>query len=1017
MRQPGKCYFLYIAILSIIVTAVSPAAAQYFGRNKAQYKTFDFKVEQTPHFNIYHYLKNDSLVTGLAQASERWYLMHQLVFKDTFKTRNPIIFYNNHADFQQTSTISGMIGVGTGGVTEGLKNRIVMPLTESNAQTDHVLGHELVHAFQYHLLKSGDSTSLTSIRNLPLWMVEGLAEYMSIGSVDAHTSMWMRDAVLQEDIPSIKDLSTSNKYFPYRYGHSFWAFTAGVWGDTVIAPLFIETAKYGYEQAIENIFNFDAETLSAMWRETLKKHYGQYIEDSAQEISGIKLLSDKNSGEINISPSLSPDGSLIAFLSEKNIFTIDLFLANAKTGNIIKKLSSTVQNDHIDAFSFLESAGTWSPFSNKFAFVVFSKGKNKLSIVDVASGKNEEFELEGVSAFSNPAWSPDGDHIVVTGLVNGQSDLYLYDVTTKEVQQLTNDAYSDLQPSWSPDGRKIVFSTDRPVKNKQGHHLAILSLNNDSINIIPVFPGADNLNPAYSPDQQSIYFLSDRDGFRNLYRYSPGSGATYQLTDYFTGISGITSFSPALSIARESNSLAYSHYLEGNYTIYKANLNAFSEKPVSADSVIFAAAILPPARKVSVNIVAANLNQPEQFEPVPEDSIKQVPYKPNFKLDYISSTAGVGVSTGQFGTGLAGGVNMLFGDILGYNKIFAAASINGEIHDFGGQIGYLNQKHKINWGVLASHIPYRYSRFSIRPDTINYQGDTLEVSNLIIDNLRTFQDQIGIFSSYPISQTKRFELGATFNWYSHRYDRINNYYYQGIFLDHDEEKLDAPLGFNFQQVNFAFVGDNSYFGLASPMLGHRYRFSVQKYFGTVNFYSVLADYRKYFFFKPFSVGFRLMHHARYGQDVGNNVLPPLSISYPTLIRGYNGQSENELEAIRKGYFSPSQLFGNKTLVGNVELRLPFSGPEKLALIKSGIFFTELAFFVDGGLAWDYNQENPTDQPQTSLFEISSKPVFSTGVSFRINLFGAMVIEPFYAFPIRKNGLSGGTFGLNFSPGW
>src|SRR5690606_35086326 len=126
------------------------------------------------------------------------------------------LFYNNHADFQQTTAIHGMIGTGTGGVTEGLRNRVVMPFTFTNQQTHHVLGHELVHAFQYNMIIHGDSTSLQNMGNFPLWMVEGLAEFMSIGRYDAHTAMWMRDAVLHDDMPDHKTIHNPD-YFHYRW--------------------------------------------------------------------------------------------------------------------------------------------------------------------------------------------------------------------------------------------------------------------------------------------------------------------------------------------------------------------------------------------------------------------------------------------------------------------------------------------------------------------------------------------------------------------------------------------------------------------------------------------------------------------------------------------------------------------------------------------------------------------------------------------------------------------------------
>jgi hypothetical protein len=94
---------------------------QYFGRNKPIYKNIKFNVYQTPNFEVYYYLKNDSLLNVISLSAEKWYDRHYQVFKDSIETRNPILLYNDHADFQQTTAISGRIGVGTGGVTEVLK--------------------------------------------------------------------------------------------------------------------------------------------------------------------------------------------------------------------------------------------------------------------------------------------------------------------------------------------------------------------------------------------------------------------------------------------------------------------------------------------------------------------------------------------------------------------------------------------------------------------------------------------------------------------------------------------------------------------------------------------------------------------------------------------------------------------------------------------------------------------------------------------------------------------------------
>jgi len=246
--------YSWILICAVSLLLFAPAAkAQYFGQNKVRYKNLKFKVYKTPHFEIYYYMKNDSMIKRFAQESELWYTVHQQVFRDTFRNPNPIILYANHPDFQQTTAIDGEIDVGTGGITEGLKNRVVMPVMENNEMTRHVIGHELVHAFQYHALLGHEDTNYDNINNLPLWMIEGMAEYLSLGKRDSYTAMWMRDAYLNHDIPTVRDLTESNKYFPYRYGEAFWSFIGSTYGDTIITPFFKNTARFGLAYGIRRI--------------------------------------------------------------------------------------------------------------------------------------------------------------------------------------------------------------------------------------------------------------------------------------------------------------------------------------------------------------------------------------------------------------------------------------------------------------------------------------------------------------------------------------------------------------------------------------------------------------------------------------------------------------------------------------------------------------------------------------------------------------------------------------------
>src|SRR5690606_25281837 len=545
---------------------------------------------------------------------------------------NPIILYNNHPEFQQTTTIPGEIGVGTGGVTEPFKQRVVMPVMQINQQTRHELGHELVHASQYRVLLEGnDSTRLENIANIPLWMVEGMAEYFSIGKKDAFTSMWMRDAYARNDLPSLGQMTTqSNRYFPYRYGQAFWSYVGSTYGDTVIMPLFIETAKHGYENAIQRVFGYDAQTMSTLWKNSMENTYRDMGKDTTSNPVGQLLLSSKNAGRMNVSPAISPNGKYVAFLSELDLFSIDLFLADAETGAIIRKLGSRLTNGDIDEFSFIESAGTFSPDSRQFAFSVFSEGKNKLMIVDVENGKTVTVEeMAGITEFTNITWAPSGSQVAFSGLSNGHSDIYTYDLKTKELDQLTDDYYSDFQPSYSRDGQYLVFSTDRAALESDSRGvdismgLAVVDVRTKEIRNIPVFPGANNLNPHFSSSGEDIYFLSNSDGFRNLYRIVIASGEVERMTDFFTGISGITEYSPALSVSA-TDDIVYSYFKNNAYTVYKAKSTDFDPVAVDPAVVDFDAAMLPPKQSLGVNVVNMNLRNFNAYNRIDNSQIKNI---------------------------------------------------------------------------------------------------------------------------------------------------------------------------------------------------------------------------------------------------------------------------------------------------------------------------------------------------------------------------------------------------------
>jgi len=1014
--------YAHLLLLAIGLLCTAPAEAQYFGRNKPRYQKHDFQVHETAHFRIYDYLKNPDKLRELAASAELWYRMHQAVLLDTFTQKNPLIIYNDHAGFQQTNTIMGDIGVGTGGVTEALRNRVVFPVAMTNQQTHHVLGHELVHAFQYKLILEGDSTTMQNLGNLPLWMVEGLAEYLSIGRIDPHTAMWMRDAVKNDALPkNFRDLSVGN-FFPYRWGQAFWAYVTGVYGDAAIQPLFVNTARFGLEGAIQLVLGTTADSLSTAWTSTLRNHYGQWVSKGKKErLPGKRLLSEENFGSMNISPSISPDGKYFIFLSERNLFSIDLYLADARTGRVLRKVASSAQDGHIDQFDFIESAGTWSPDSKRFAFDVYEQGRSVLIVKDAFSGKTvDRIPIPGVPEFSHPAWSPDGKTIVVCGLVNGQTDLYAYDLKTKKTRRLTNDRYAEIHPTWNRDGSVLAFATDQ-LSVERGRNdgawrmnLAIMDMANGYAEMLDIFPGADNLNPQFD-GQGNLYFLSNRDGLRNLYYYDRTTKQVFQATTLETGISGITPYAPAIAVSGDR--ILYTYYANGSYAIYQTRAENLEKKEVNALSVDMSPAALPPFLPGKRDVVNTNLrlmdaNLKEGLDTV---TLRQVPYRANFSLSYMGGGGGIGVATGNTSFGatnsLAGGVDMLFDDILGNNQLYVGLAVNGEIQDAAGIFSYINNKSRWAWGGAFSHIPFR---------TVSYFGyrlTPLEVRPGVVDTFleevlgleRLFQERLSTFIMYPFSSTRRLEFGGAFEFFSTRTTEYSTFYDRFTFfpIGTRRQRVPGSAQLSLGSLNAALVGDNAFFGFTAPMQGWRYRVGVEQFFGDFNFSTLLIDGRRYFRFRPFTLALRSMSYGRFGGN--SEQVFPLFLSNPWFVRGYGS---------RDLYTADPQLanrmIGSKMSVANAEIRFPFLGRKPLSLAN---FFlpVDLGVFADGGVAFYDFSDMEQPSPRTGAIH---QPIFSVGTSIRVNLFGALILEPYYALPLSvKPEVRQWRWGFNILPGW
>jgi surface antigen Omp85-like protein len=344
---------------------------------------------------------------------------------------------------------------------------------------------------------------------------------------------------------------------------------------------------------------------------------------------------------------------------------------------------------------------------------------------------------------------------------------------------------------------------------------------------------------------------------------------------------------------------------------------------------------------------------------------------------------------------------MSFSDMLGNHSlstIFQADNVQG-FTDLGGQVGYVNRAHRINWGAQVYQIPYVLGQFSNGVSTVN--GQQAYVEQTLIE--RQIERGVLGIAHYPFDPATRLELSAGVRHIGFD-SRLQT---QGFALDtgqlilDDEQKLDDSESLNLYEGTAALVRDNSVFGATSPIMGGRYRLDVSPVAGSVRYTGVLADFRHYFMpVRPVTLAARLMHYGRYGGGGEDLRLSPLFVGYSNLVRGYDTGSFNASECGTQTDGScPAfdRLLGSRILVGNVELRAPLAalfGARNLY----GPIPVEIGAFFDAGVAWD-NLSKP------AMFGGDRPLAKSTGLTARLNAFGVLVLQVDYVKPLDRPGKS------------
>ena len=978
-----------------------------FGKNKVHYRTFEWKYIETTHFDIYYYDDAKELAEFTAINGETALKSIEKTLNYTLAKRIPIIIYNSKNEFQQTNIIDAYLPEGIGGVTELYKNRVVLPFLGNLAQFKHVIHHELSHAVLNDMFYGGNiQTALNTgnVTEIPLWMNEGFAEWESIGGIDPNTDMFMRDVVLSENLVELRRL---DGYYAYRGGQSFYWYVADKYGEQRVGELINRLRVTGnVDFAFKSTFQENLEEFSEEWQKAMKKYFMPDIAKykDPDEFSIRITNAKKERSYYNSSPSISPNGKKLAYISAKEGF-FSIYVQDMDKKENVTKLVSSLRRQDFEELNILTPGISWNPDGTKLAISAKAGGDDAIFIVEVKSGDYDKIKL-GLKSITSVTWSPKGDELAFIASGPKGSDLFIYNLKTRHTQNLTDDLFSDFSPVWSWDATKIYFISDRgdniDSKNRvkdskilgfdiNQSDIFCFNLKNKEITRITNDPVYNKTSLVVSSDNNRLLFVSDKSGISNIYKLDLGTGKILPVTNSLTAIS-------QLSITPDGRDLLYATFINGGSDIYhirdpfdkkidsdslpltkfrentlnKKSLKDDFAKSLQQDSLTNKKQKLTGYGNFEVELTRqqiikpnpdalknAQIEKPDTVNLSASTIFPEKDYKISFSPDMIMTNPSVNTFYGY--QGLA---QVVFSDVMGNHQLYFAAGL---------------------WVDLKNSI--FYGSYSYNAGIINYQVSAYHNALTFYGNnnyLYRFRNYgIGLNASYPFDLFTRLEWGVS-------------------WINLAKEYVDEPIPSDTRMLfvpQVKYVFDNALGSSFSPTIGTRYFVNVKGspkiVSNGLSFLNVDVDFREYYTI------FNWITFA--GRFAGGGSFGPNPQKY------FLGGTENWFNAEFKGGYMPfdkpedfvfdqiimplrgnpvNALNGDKYFLTNLEMRFPLfqalvAGP--LPVLFQGVMGS---LFMDMGGAW-YGPLNSFKSSTVDEFGnmIPNDLLMALGVGIRSFVFG------------------------------
>lgn len=533
-------------ILLSLFTVEAQQSREVFGKNRIQYRQFDWVYLSGENFDVYYYDARKAVAQEALEYLEREFdrITDLLGYPPYFKTK--VFLYNSLSDLRQSNVGLNHNVFNVGGETEFIKPYVEVAHLGTAQEFKEELLFQISDLMVNEMMFGGnlkDMFQSSILMNLPDWFVDGASLYVAKGwSIEMDD--YIRQLMATRKAKRATKLSGKDAEL---VGQSIWNFIAEKYGKSSVANILNYTrVTRNEEKSILITLGISFKQLQLEWKKFYSDMQVAVNKSYLSPQDSISFTQQHNKTTEFTTVKISPDGRNIAYAeNDRGRYIVKVrSLDNGREKTIISGGSKVIKQ-RVDSRLPLIA---WAS-ANTLGVIGVKNGDYVFWLYDFLTGTKSQRDLERFSNVRSFGFSSNGRLVILSADFEGKSDLFLMSATRNRApRRLTNDIYDDLDPSFIPNTNRIVFTSNRASDTLRAntklpfeqltdvYNLFIYDLDSTKFLLNRV---TNTLSKDVSPlalDENNFYYLSDQRGIVNLFKFNRKSGIYSQITNLSSSI-------------------------------------------------------------------------------------------------------------------------------------------------------------------------------------------------------------------------------------------------------------------------------------------------------------------------------------------------------------------------------------------------------------------------------------------------------------------------------------------------